>query len=612
LHGVAKLTKSKDIANTFIWIAGVSLLAGFFYWLTASRSVGYIDSGELATACYYLGIPHPTGYPLYANLGKLATVLLPGAVIWRCILLSLILTAASAGVMFSLIKKILPSSKLGLSKYVAASISLFIALSPVWWSQGTGNEVYCLTLLTNLLAILCLVQYATSKFAKHLIIGFYLWGLAFCVHMSSIFLLPAIAFLTISTDGLKQILRPRYIWALAFFVFALSFYIYLPIRAGFGPFLNWSNASSFQGLLNHVSGWQYRVWMFKSLAKMFQGIAYFGKLLYQQFGIVGIFLIITGGIKLFVGKLKLAGFFVLIILADIFYSANYEIIDIESYYLLTFASFAIFAAVGLASIIESIMSLKWVKSNTRWARLGIIICLIALPVSNLSQNYSNQDEGHVQYVTAGVTNIMNSMESNGIALIENWDFYSPWLYYHYIERIRPDAVLIDKELLRRSWYIGFLRQYHPDIMAGAKAETDSFLIALRPFESGKQYDSQRLTSFYRVMIDALVNSNITHRPIYANFAGDDLITLKQVRIPVGTLYKLEEKPSYISFDISKIDIAPWESTSAKIDKRARAALFYAYKVAKDRALFCHEYGKDDEAKLYIDLNNRIKAVLDRP
>ena len=33
------------------------------------------DSGELVTAVHLLGIPHPTGYPLYVLLGKLWTLL---------------------------------------------------------------------------------------------------------------------------------------------------------------------------------------------------------------------------------------------------------------------------------------------------------------------------------------------------------------------------------------------------------------------------------------------------------------------------------------------------------------------------------------------------------
>jgi len=39
--------------------------------VTMSRSVGYVDSGELAAAATILGVPHPTGYPLMMIVSRL-------------------------------------------------------------------------------------------------------------------------------------------------------------------------------------------------------------------------------------------------------------------------------------------------------------------------------------------------------------------------------------------------------------------------------------------------------------------------------------------------------------------------------------------------------------
>jgi hypothetical protein len=606
------VTTTRNTTRSIVWIAGVSIIAGIFYWLTACRSVGYIDSGELATACYYLGIPHPTGYPLYVNFGRLAVILFPGTIIWRCTLLSLLITAASTGVLFSLIKMVLGKAKTNIPNAVAVSISLFMAFTPVWWAQGTTNEVYCLTLLLSLLALLALVKYVSTKLAKYLLACFYLLGLSFGTHLSTIFLLPAVIYLIISAEGIKNVFKPRYLWAVALFALSLSIYVYLPIRAEFKPFLNWSDPGNIQGLLNHIGGWQYRVWMFKSFAKMLDGVVYFGKLLYQQFGVWGITLVIIGAFSLFKTKLKLAIFFSLIIIADILYSANYEIVDIESYYLLAFASLAIFGAAGLYAIAEALIQLKSFKGYIRALKIGLMVVFAALPITNFAANYKSCDGSQTKYVKAGVTNILESMEPNGIALVENWDFYSPWLYFHYIENIRPDAVLIDKELLRRSWYIDFLRRYHPDIMDVAQSEIDAFLVALKPFESGGQYDSRQLTVTFTAMIDTLINKNIDRRPIYTNFAGDDMFVFKQKKIPTGSLYKLENKSRYIPFDIAKIDITPWESLEISPDRRTKATLFYTYKITRDRALFCRQLGYESEAQSYMGLSNRIKAVLDRP
>jgi hypothetical protein len=52
-----------------IWIGLALFLISFeIYAATLARTVGFIDSGELAWASATLGIPHPTGYPLYTLL----------------------------------------------------------------------------------------------------------------------------------------------------------------------------------------------------------------------------------------------------------------------------------------------------------------------------------------------------------------------------------------------------------------------------------------------------------------------------------------------------------------------------------------------------------------
>ena len=67
------------------------------YILTLSPTVGLIDSGELAAGCYLLNILHPTGYPLYTMLGRLATLVPVAGVVNRVAALSALLAAAGWG-----------------------------------------------------------------------------------------------------------------------------------------------------------------------------------------------------------------------------------------------------------------------------------------------------------------------------------------------------------------------------------------------------------------------------------------------------------------------------------------------------------------------------------
>ena len=59
------------------------------YIRTAAPSVLSGDSAEFQMAAPLLGVPHPTTYPLYVLLGKLATLVIPfGDLAWRVTIVS--------------------------------------------------------------------------------------------------------------------------------------------------------------------------------------------------------------------------------------------------------------------------------------------------------------------------------------------------------------------------------------------------------------------------------------------------------------------------------------------------------------------------------------------
>ena len=64
----------------------VVLVSFFVYLRTICPSVYVGDAGELISAVYNLGIPHPPGYPLFCIIGKLLHLFH-----WVILLLELIL-----------------------------------------------------------------------------------------------------------------------------------------------------------------------------------------------------------------------------------------------------------------------------------------------------------------------------------------------------------------------------------------------------------------------------------------------------------------------------------------------------------------------------------------
>ena len=86
------------------------------YLITLSPTVGLIDSGELAAGCNLLNVLHPTGYPLYTMLGRLASLVPVATVVNRVAALSAALAACGVGLFLLL------GLRLGLSPILVREI----------------------------------------------------------------------------------------------------------------------------------------------------------------------------------------------------------------------------------------------------------------------------------------------------------------------------------------------------------------------------------------------------------------------------------------------------------------------------------------------------------
>jgi uncharacterized membrane protein len=128
--------------------AALALTAGTFlvYALGACRTIYVGDSGELVAAVHMLGIPHPSGYPLYVLLGKLWTLLPAGSIAFRMSLFSAACAAAACGLLYLL------CARQGLRPAAAATAALLLAFSPSFWGEANIQRVYALNAVFVVLA----------------------------------------------------------------------------------------------------------------------------------------------------------------------------------------------------------------------------------------------------------------------------------------------------------------------------------------------------------------------------------------------------------------------------------------------------------------------------
>lgn len=184
------------------------------YIINLTPSVAAGDHGELATTTYSFGAPHPSGYPIFAILGKFFSYLPFGNVAYRINLMSAFAGAATAFVFFMFVVKILALTRkpdivrntdgIDLKIYIPAVLSsLMFGFSNLLWNQSIIGEVYSLnSLLNGLVLIVFMLWYEDVIFnyyhtkepyigSRYLILLFFSMGLSLTGHhLSAGYIIP--------------------------------------------------------------------------------------------------------------------------------------------------------------------------------------------------------------------------------------------------------------------------------------------------------------------------------------------------------------------------------------------------------------------------------------
>lgn len=227
------------------WLTGLAttFISLGFYLATIPSTLSRFhfggDGGELITASYTWGIPHPPGYPTYVVFGKLFS-LIPFGTIWqRYQVFSAVCVAIAAGfaalTAARLIRTMNPDYVRGeLITLAALSCGLFVAFAPLVWSQAVIAEVYALNI-----AILGIFIWAIITRRSAQTVGF-LMGLSLTTHITSIFILPVALF---SPSALP---RKRFLLAV---LVGLTPFLILPLLALTDSPIRWGEAKTAAGWL---------------------------------------------------------------------------------------------------------------------------------------------------------------------------------------------------------------------------------------------------------------------------------------------------------------------------------------------------------------------------
>ncbi len=610
---------------------GASVIALAFYLLTMNRTIGFIDKGELLAAASTLGIPHPTGYPTSMLLGYLFTIILPFRDVVALNIMSAILTAASAGALTLLLDNLFgrlapaPASvkRGGRTKgakgkggvkgksaegpgpsnepdgptrtLLAGGGALGIAFTAIWWGQGNGFEVYSLHALLLPLIVLTFLRFVDAGMqteAKLMTrqgnLFAFLVGLSFTNHLTTVLLAPGLLlyYVAATPKGKSNWWFKRLIALAPAFLVGLLPYLWLPIRASAHPWFNWGNPATLDALIKHISGKQYQVWFGKWEVFGDQTSFFFGGLP-MQVGIIGLLLAIGGLVLLIARNGRLAATLIVFIVTCIIWSGSYDIQEIAPYYMTAILGIGLLSGLGL----------RWV--HERFGRQGALGAAAALVALTLFFNYSSSDESKNFYVEDMTRNTLNELPRNAMIFSSLWDFWVAGSFYlQKVENVRPDVLVIDQELMRRSWYLDQLESNHPEFIGPVRKEMEALRKQLYKFEHDLPYDGAEIDAAYYGLMDAMIDRHIAQRPAFVTLDFPMEAARSYKRTPQGLAFRLQvDSTTYLPAEFPRYTFHPLpghvDYYSAKTHEIYANMLFA-------RAQYEREHGNDTLALRYVD------------
>lgn len=612
---------SRVVALLAVAIAGAALLA---YLLTLAPGVGFTDSGELVVAAYTLGIPHSPGFPLYVLLGWLFGHIPLGSVAWRLNLLSAVWAATAVGAFFLLAYRCLPdessreparsgdrgrkaeragSRRLQRARAVAAGCAaLCLAFGITLWTWATVAEVYALqaAVLVGMLSALFAALRGSGRWA---------WGAAgLCFglglanhHVMTLVFAPALVFLLLAAPDNRRAVGRGWLPAMLGLALGLALYLYLPIRAAQGPLLNWGNPVNLQRFIWHITGRQYQVNLFAvPLSAMLDNLGFGLRLWWEQFTPAGFLLAVWGLGAMWRRDRRMALFCALVVIADVAFASHYDIAeDSDAYYIPTFLMTALWLAWGAHA------TLAWAGGRSRPSggkKRGersravylpfAYAALAALVVLNVGLHWRQCDKRRLHLPEDYAAQALAELEPNATFLTRDWQAYSPLLYLQHVEGRRPDARIIDVELVRRTWYLDYLARQYPDLVSRCRAELDAYREHLYRFEYGLPYDASAIQERYIALLNAFIREG---RPAHVGLDMEAGVGSYLVGVPLGVTIALREEDTFQPFDTAGVRGRGLADGTIHVDAVVRKIRRTYAAVRAYRGVYLARHGRADDA-----------------
>ena len=428
-------------------------------------------SGELTAAALTGGVPHPSGYPLFALLARFFAALPLGhSPVWRVNLLSALLTAAAGGLACAMVQSWTRNAAAGL---MAAAL---FGTNRLVWSNATSAEVFGLNAMfvALVLALWLRVERTLSRGAVLALL--FASGLGMCNHHSLVFVAAPLALRSLWVARRNLGVR-GVVLAVALGLLGLIPYFYLMSASASAAAVSWGDETSIAGLVAHFLRRDYGTFgMGRAGAQtVFVAQGTFFPTLWHMWGQalsrllwVGPVLAVTGfylGMKNRRTRQATAVLLFVICFYSLTFSALSNLSTQRPHLLAVLGRFciqsdlllAIAAGIGLAGLLQRL------GGRSSWPRLAPV-AIAAVWVIGVAAHAGKTNARNNTVYRDFVTTAFASLPPNAIVITAMGDDVTGAVFYFCeVEQLRRDVVHLDSDYLAKSWYLARKRRLHPDV-----------------------------------------------------------------------------------------------------------------------------------------------------
>ena len=496
---------------------GVLLLALCAYLGTLSASIsvapGVSDSGELAAAAYVLGVPHPTGSPLYMLVGWAVAHLPFGDPAHTLNVLSALCAAIAAALVAAIAVTVMMASPAHADTLLPASApradraaaqvpplagcaaalgGIAFAGTPSFWLQATNTETRALAAALLAAALLAILLYLDTGSWRLLLLAWFLEGLGLADHLLCLALLPSLCAATLIEPGhrsdaarcclatregamgarLRPAARPdhprarlrRTAWTATALLPGLALYGYLPLRAAAGPAMDWGDPRTLSRFAWLVTGAQYRPLM----GVPWDGIgAACGTRLGTLAAEMGTIVVLAGAagfVLLSRRRPRIALLLGLAFVSGLLQSALYGAFAAPNYLIPCEMVLAATAAYCLTCLLGSVVLVaRWARGRSRVPQMAILALALLLMGNGLRETGRGAlAAGRASSFARGYAlHTLADLPVRALILARGDQDTFPLWYAQFALGVRPDLAVVDIDLLAWGWYVAVVHTRYP-------------------------------------------------------------------------------------------------------------------------------------------------------